>query len=89
VSDARRRLAPGRAIQGNLDPAVLFAPGDVIAARAKTLLGAAGTEAPHVFNLGHGISRHTPVEAVEELVRVVHAEGARLRRNGSGAGKPA
>ena len=80
VADARKRLAPGRPIQGNLDPAVLFAPRDVIADRARGLLAAAGTSAPHVFNLGHGISRHTPVEAVEELVRVVHAEGARLRR---------
>jgi uroporphyrinogen decarboxylase len=84
IADARRRLSPGCAIQGNLDPAVLFGPSAVIARRAREIVEAAGVEAPHIFNLGHGISRLTPVEAVDTLVDTVHREGRRVR-----AGQPA
>jgi len=79
IGEARRRLGPGRAIQGNLDPSTLFAPPEIIRARSREILEQAGTDAPHVFNLGHGISRWTPLEAVESLVRAVHESGRELR----------
>jgi uroporphyrinogen decarboxylase len=71
LRDARARL-PHRALQGNLDPAVLFADGATIAAEARRVLEA-GLGGAHVFNLGHGIWQHTPVDAVARLVDTVHA----------------
>jgi uroporphyrinogen decarboxylase len=78
MKDARRRLGPDLPLQGNLDPAVLYAPLDIIQARAREILLDAGDHA-HVFNLGHGVTPETPVEGVAELVRFVHEEGRRLR----------
>jgi len=78
---ARHRLGPGVALQGNLDPAVLFAPPSVICAealRALKSVGATGFDG-HVFNLGHGISQFTPPEHVEALVAAVHEQSRRLR----------
>ena len=79
MAAARARLSPERAVQGNLDPASLFGPLGDLRARVREIVEAAGTDAPHVFNLGHGISRHTPIEAVEALVAAVHEEGRRVR----------
>lgn len=79
IGEAKSRLRPGRALQGNLDPAALFAPPDILRRHVADILGQVGPEQPHVFNLGHGISRLTPVEAVENLVRYVHEEGRDLR----------
>jgi len=67
-----RRILPGRALQGNLDPAVLFADRATIEREARRVLDAA-SEVPHVFNLGHGIWPQTPIEAVSGLVRFVHS----------------
>jgi len=71
--------APGKALQGNIDPNVLFAPPAQIAtevARVLESFGAphmgAGTGPTHIFNLGHGISQHTPPDHVAALVRSVH-----------------
>jgi len=61
-----------RAVQGNLDPAVLFADPAVIERRARGILAAAAGRPGHVFNLGHGILPRTPVDAVRRLVDVVH-----------------
>jgi uroporphyrinogen decarboxylase len=77
IRDVRRRLGRTRPLQGNLDPAVLYAPVDVIRERARGILEDAGTA--HIFNLGHGITPDTPVEGVAELVRFVHEESRRLR----------
>jgi uroporphyrinogen decarboxylase len=83
---ARARVDAGKALQGNLDPAVLFAPPEQVAAQAVAVLedfGAphqgAGRGATHVFNLGHGISQHTPPEHVQALVETVHTHSARMR----------
>ncbi len=88
---ARRRIGGRVAIQGNLDPCVLFAPEAQIRAevgRALDSYAAAGpADAPalgHIFNLGHGISQHTPPESVAALVDAVHAH----RRTAPGAGAP-
>ena len=76
LDEARARLASGStrpfAVQGNLDPAVLLAPPDVIAARAADVVNRGGRRG-HVFNLGHGITPEVPLSAVEALVRAVHA----------------
>ncbi len=71
LREARRKL-PGRALQGNLDPAMLFAQAGDLAAETLRVLRA-GEGGPHVFNLGHGIWPATPVEAVARLVDAVRA----------------
>jgi len=72
---ARTRTGDRVALQGNLDPAVLFANPDQIRAEVAAVLHSFGKHQPgsgHVFNLGHGISQHTPPEAVSTLVDAVH-----------------
>ena len=78
---------PGKALQGNLDPNVLFANPEQIAAEARAVLDSFGT--PHtdpntkgptqIFNLGHGISQFTPPEHVTALVEAVHSHSKKLR----------
>jgi uroporphyrinogen decarboxylase len=60
------------AVQGNLDPAVLLAAPAYMRKRAKAVLDAAGGRPGHIFNLGHGVHKETPVEHVKALVEVVH-----------------
>jgi uroporphyrinogen decarboxylase len=69
---ARRRIGERAALQGNLDPMALFAPASAIRTEVAALLASYGAGHGHVFNLGHGISQHTPPENVAELVRAVH-----------------
>ena len=59
------------AVQGNLDPAVLFAPLPELKARVHELLKRTGTRPGHIFNLGHGILPETPVENVKAVVQLV------------------
>ena len=84
---ARTRIGDRCALQGNLDPMVLFAGPKEIEAAATNVLNSFG--APrlpegrwhgHVFNLGHGISQFTPPESVEILVKAVHGRSRDLRR---------
>ena len=65
------------AVQGNLDPAVLLAAPAYIRTRAQAILQAAGGRPGHIFNLGHGIHKETPVEHVKALVDIVHELSAR------------
>ena len=60
------------AIQGNLDPAVLFAPLPELKMRVQELLKRTGSRPGHIFNLGHGILPETPVEHVKATVDIVH-----------------
>ncbi len=60
------------AIQGNLDPAVLTAPWDVVRSEAEDVLRRAGGHPGHIFNLGHGVLPSTPPEMLERLVEFVH-----------------
>ncbi|MDQ6679690.1 MAG: uroporphyrinogen decarboxylase, partial [Pseudomonadota bacterium] len=72
----------GVALQGNLDPSVLFAPPERIEDEVQAALqevAAAGTLDGHVFNLGHGLSQYTPPEHVGVFVDAVHAGSRRLR----------
>lgn len=64
-----------RAVQGNLDPALLFAPPAVVAAKTRTILEEVGARPGFVFNLGHGILPQTPIESVQAMLDVVR--GAR------------
>jgi uroporphyrinogen decarboxylase len=60
------------AVQGNLDPALLFAPLPEIKKRVHDILRRAEGRPGHIFNLGHGILQHTPVENVRAVVDMVH-----------------
>ncbi len=84
---ARRRVDDQVALQGNLDPMVLFASPEAVAAEARAVLDAFGPQqradgrcGGHVFNLGHGINQHTPVENVQALVEAVHGHSRSLRQ---------
>ncbi len=70
---AAAQLGPGFALQGNLDPCVLLAPGAVVERRAREVLRSAQGLPGHVFNLGHGILPETPLESVERLVLTVRS----------------
>ncbi len=72
LAAARRRVGNKVALQGNLDPGVLFAPPEVVRKEAAKVLAAYGAGDGHVFNLGHGISRLTPPDHVSVLVDAVH-----------------
>ncbi|MBC7726986.1 MAG: uroporphyrinogen decarboxylase, partial [Microbacteriaceae bacterium] len=83
---ARRRVDDRVALQGNFDPMALFAPPEAVAAEARAVLDsfgpplrADGRWGGHVFNLGHGINQHTPVEHVQALVEAVHSHSRRQR----------
>ena len=73
LADLQRRHGRRRAIQGNIDPAVLTAGADAARAAAAELLGRV-EPAGHIVNLGHGILPGTPIESVEALVDAVHRE---------------
>jgi uroporphyrinogen decarboxylase len=77
---------PGKALQGNIDPNVLFAPPVHIATEVARVLDSFGTphQGPgtgptHIFNLGHGINQHTPPEHVSALVEAVHWHSRQMR----------
>ncbi|WP_313301842.1 uroporphyrinogen decarboxylase [Diaphorobacter sp.] len=79
---------PGKALQGNIDPNVLFAPPEQINAQVKSVLDSFGTPhtdrttngPTHIFNLGHGISQFTPAEHVSALVEAVHGHSRAMRK---------
>lgn len=72
IGEARRRVGDRGALQGNMDPAVLFGAPERIRAEVQSTLAAYGTGCGHVFNLGHGISQHTDPANVGVLVDAVH-----------------
>ena len=76
---ARERVGGRVALQGNIDPAVLFAPPEAIRAEARGVLDSFGNFPGHVFNLGHGISQFTPPDHVAELVDEVHKHSRAMR----------
>ncbi|WUR88616.1 uroporphyrinogen decarboxylase [Streptomyces sp. NBC_01262] len=78
LEEAARRVGPGKALQGNLDPAVLFAPTAAVEAKAREVLASASSEAVpgHIFNLGHGVHPSTDPDALTRLVDFVHTETA-------------
>ena len=77
LDEAARRVDFGKALQGNLDPAILLAPWDVIEARTKDILAHGRTAEGHIFNLGHGVLPDTNPDALARLTDLVHTESAR------------
>jgi uroporphyrinogen decarboxylase len=78
LDEGWERLGNSGAIQGNLDPVVLFAEWKQVEARAQEILERAGGRSGHVFNLGHGILPETPVENVKALAGFVQEHSAKL-----------
>ena len=82
LGEARRRCGPGVALQGNLDPATLYASPAAVAAEARRALddyasANGGSREGHVFNLGHGMSPDMDPEHVQALVQAVHDSSRR------------
>ncbi|GAA0467753.1 uroporphyrinogen decarboxylase [Streptomyces sp. NPDC046215] len=77
MDEAARRVGPGKALQGNLDPAVLFAGHEAVRAKAGEVLDAAKGLEGHVFNLGHGVLPTTDPDALTRLVEFVHERTSR------------
>jgi uroporphyrinogen decarboxylase len=77
LTDAVERLGPGYAVQGNLDPALLFAPWDVLERRVREIVGE-GRRAPgHIFNLGHGVLPSVDPDVLTRVTALVHEVSAR------------
>jgi uroporphyrinogen decarboxylase len=75
LDEASRRVGPRRAVQGNLDPALLFAPRPVLEERVRATV-AAGRRAPgHVFNLGHGVPPNADPSVLSRVVELVQGAG--------------
>ncbi|GAB6903806.1 uroporphyrinogen decarboxylase [Kineosporia succinea] len=72
LDEAVTRIGPGRAVQGNLDPALLFAPRDVLRRRVGETLTAGRFASGHIFNLGHGVPPDTDPDQVKYVVDAVH-----------------
>lgn len=79
IGRARKLVGDRVALQGNLDPNVLFAPPEVVAAETRKIIDAYGPHPGHIFNLGHGISQFTPPESVSVLVDTAHAHSRVVR----------
>jgi uroporphyrinogen decarboxylase len=89
LAEARRRVGPGHALQGNLDPALCLAPWPAVEQATRAVLASAAPGAPgadaapegaargHIFNLGHGVLPETDPGVLKAVVELVHAETAR------------
>jgi uroporphyrinogen decarboxylase len=76
IGEARQRVGGRVALQGNLDPTILLTSADAVKNEARRIIDSFGRGNGHIFNLGHGISQHTPPENVAALVEMVHTESA-------------
>jgi uroporphyrinogen decarboxylase len=76
LDQVSRQLGPGKAVQGNLDPAALFAPPAELKRHADIVLAQGRTAPGHIFNLGHGIWPETNPDSVKRLVDHVHEASA-------------
>ena len=77
LDEAASRVPAGKALQGNLDPALLFAPWEVIEQRARAVLERGRVAEGHVFNLGHGVLPDTDPDVLARLTDLVHTASAR------------
>ncbi|MYA15232.1 MAG: uroporphyrinogen decarboxylase, partial [Acidimicrobiaceae bacterium] len=75
IDEARRRVGPGRALQGNLDPAVVLAGEAAACEAARAVLAANGGHPGFVFNLGHGVLPSSDPDVLARVVQLVHDEG--------------
>ncbi len=72
LGQARKQVGDRVALQGNLDPAVMLATPERLRLEVKKIITAYGAGSGHVFNLGHGIDKSTPIEMMQTLVEAVH-----------------
>jgi uroporphyrinogen decarboxylase len=72
LDDGWKRVGHDRGVQGNLDPAVLLGPPELVRERARDVLRRAGGKPGHIFNLGHGVLPSTPLENLQLLIETVH-----------------
>jgi uroporphyrinogen decarboxylase len=79
------RLSHRSAVQGNLDPVLLFADWKELKPRAEQILRRAAGRPGHIFNLGHGILPETPVDNVKNLARFVQEHGPATAQRESGS----
>ncbi|MFC0863539.1 uroporphyrinogen decarboxylase [Sphaerimonospora cavernae] len=77
LDEAAVRVGAGKALQGNLDPAILHAPWEVVAGRARDVLDRGRVAEGHVFNLGHGVLPSTDPGQLARLTDLVHEVSAR------------
>jgi uroporphyrinogen decarboxylase len=73
LDEAAKRIGPGKAVQGNLDPTLVFAPQEVVARKVHETLRAGAAAEGHVFNLGHGVLPETDPDVLLRVVELVHA----------------
>lgn len=74
LDEAVRRIGPDAIVQGNLDPTTLFAPTEVVHARAAEIIAEGAAAKGHIFNLGHGVLPATDPDTLTRLVDFIHAQ---------------
>ena len=79
LDEAWAHLGPTQGIQGNIDPTLLLAPFDVVAAASRDILDQAGGRPGHIFNLGHGILPETNPDTLRRAVDLVHGQDGAAR----------
>ena len=72
LDEAVRRIGPDAVVQGNLDPTTLFAPTEVVHARAAEIIAEGAAASGHIFNLGHGVLPATDPDTLTRLVDFIH-----------------
>lgn len=72
IAEARKRVGDKVALQGNLDPAILLATPEAVEKEVAAILAGYGKGSGHIFNLGHGITQHTPPEHAAAMIEAVH-----------------
>ncbi len=77
LTDAVRRLGPGYAVQGNLDPALLFAPWAALERRVREIVEEGRAAPGHIFNLGHGVLPNVDADVLTRVTALVHEVSAR------------
>jgi uroporphyrinogen decarboxylase len=77
LDEASRRIGPDYAVQGNLDPAVMFAPWPVIETKVREILAEGAKTPGHIFNLGHGVLPDMDPDRLTRVVELVHEASAR------------
>ena len=77
LTEALERLGPGYAVQGNLDPALLFAPWEVLEQHVRRIVEEGRAAPGHIFNLGHGVLPSTDPDVLTRVVELVHKVSAR------------
>jgi uroporphyrinogen decarboxylase len=81
IGEARRLVGDRVALQGNLDPAALYASPELIRHEVTTILRKFGDGPGHIFNLGHGITPDVPVDHARAMVRAVREESEVFHRS--------